>query len=82
LKKRRRDRQRNTELVAAAVCAATTVGVVGAGGEVGVVIESVSANVGVVPVRQELLHFPVVRALADGKFEIFLGDGIPELSTS
>lgn len=72
------------ELVAAAVhaVAAVVAGlVVGAGGEVGVVVESVSAHVDVrvVAVGKKFLHFPVVWALADGEFEIFLSDGIPEL---
>jgi hypothetical protein len=56
--------------------------VVGAGGEIGVVVESAAADVGVIAVREEFLDFPVVGALADGEFEIFLGDGIPELCTS
>jgi hypothetical protein len=53
--------------------------VVGAGRVVGVVVHGVSANVRVVTVRKEFLHFPVVGALADGEFKIFLGDGVPEL---
>lgn len=86
-KKRRRNRQRKPESIAAAVHAVTAVVaglVVGAGGEVGVVVEGVSAHVDVrvVAVGKEFLHFPVVGALADGEFEIFLGNGIPELYTS
>jgi hypothetical protein len=53
--------------------------VVGAGVVVGVVVERVSADVGVVAVGKKFLHFPVVGALADGEFKIFLGDGVPEL---
>lgn len=52
---------------------------VGAGGKVGVVVEGVAADVGVVAVREELLDFPVVGSLADGEFEIFLSDCVPEL---
>jgi hypothetical protein len=55
--------------------------VVGAGGEVGVVVESAAADFGVVAVREEFLDFPVVGALTDGEFKVFLGDGIPELCT-
>ena len=50
-----------------------------AGGVVGVVVESVSSDVGIVAVRKEFLHFPVVGALADGELKIFLGNGVPEL---
>ena len=53
--------------------------VVGAGGVVGVVVHGVSANIGVVAVWEKFLDFPVVGALADRKFEILLGDGVPEL---
>lgn len=53
--------------------------VVGAGSVVGVVVQSVSADIRVVAVRKELLDFPVIGALADGEFKIFLGDGVPEL---
>jgi len=53
--------------------------VVGAGGVIGVIVEGVSADVRVVAVGKEFLHFPVVGALADGEFEIFLGDEVPEL---
>jgi hypothetical protein len=56
--------------------------VVGAGGKVGVVVESVTVGVGVVAVRQEFLDFPVVGTLADGEFKIFLSDSIPELCKS
>jgi hypothetical protein len=56
--------------------------VVGAGGKVGVVVESVTVGVGVVAVRQEFLDFPVVGALADGELKIFLSDSIPELCKS
>jgi hypothetical protein len=56
--------------------------VVGAGGEIGVVVESAAADVGVVAVRKEFLDFPVVGALADGELKIFLSDSIPELYTS
>ena len=52
---------------------------VGAGGVVGVVVHGVSADVRVVAVGEKFLHFPVVGALADGEFEIFLSDGVPEL---
>ena len=55
---------------------------VSAASEIGVVVEGVSANVGVVTIRKELLNFPVVGALADGEFEIFLSNGVPELGTS
>ena len=68
---------------AAAVHAATGVVsrvVVGAGGVVGVVVESSAANIGVVAVRKEFLHFPVVGTLTDGELEIFLSDGVPELN--
>lgn len=74
--------QRNPESVSSAVRAAAAVVLlrweVTAGGEVGVVVESVAANVGVV-VQERVLDFPVVGALADGEFEVFLGDGVPEL---
>lgn len=53
--------------------------VVAAGGEVGVVVEGVAANIGVVAVGEKILDLPVVWPLADGKFEVFLGDGVPEL---
>jgi hypothetical protein len=53
--------------------------VIGAGGVVGVVVHGVLADIRVVAVREEFLHFPVVRALADREFKIFLGDGVPEL---
>ena len=53
--------------------------VIGAASEVGVVVEGVSADIGVVAVGEKFLHFPVVGPLADGEFEIFLSDGIPEL---
>jgi hypothetical protein len=56
--------------------------VVGAGGKVGIVVESVTVGVGVVAVREEFLDFPVVGALADGELEILLSDSIPELYTS
>ena len=56
--------------------------VVGASGKVGIVVEGVAADVGVIAVREELLDFPVVRALADGEFEVFLGDSVPELKKS
>lgn len=39
--------------------------VVGTGGVVGVVVQSVSADIGVVAVGKEFLHFPVVGALVD-----------------
>jgi hypothetical protein len=53
--------------------------VIGAGGVVGVVVEGVSADIRVIAVREKFLHFPVVWALADGEFEIFLSNGVPEL---
>jgi hypothetical protein len=56
--------------------------VVGAGGKVGVVVESVTVGLGVVAVRQEFLDFPVVGTLADGELKIFLSDSIPELCKS
>lgn len=51
---------------------------VSAGGKVGVVVESVASHVGVI-VHEGILDFPVVGALADGEFEVFLGDRVPEL---
>ena len=58
--------------------------VVSAGGEVGVVVKGVASHVdvGVVVGQKVVLDFPVVRPLADGEFEIFLSDGIPELCAS
>jgi hypothetical protein len=53
--------------------------VVSAGGVIRVVVQGVSADIRVVTVRKEFLHFPVVGPLTDGEFEIFLGDGVPEL---
>ena len=77
----KRDRQRNPGLVAAAVHAATAVvsRVVVCAGVVGVVVHGVSSDVGIVAVRKEFLHFPVVGALADGELKVFLGNGVPEL---
>lgn len=80
--KTRFDNQNAESVAAIAVHAVATVVlrlVVGAGGEVGVVVEGVAAYVGIVAVREELLDFPVVGALTDGEFEVFLGDSIPEL---
>jgi hypothetical protein len=82
LKKWRRNRQRNPGLVAAAVHAATAVVtglVVSAGSVVGVIVEGVPANLRVVTVGKEFLHFPVVGSLANGELEIFLSNSIPEL---
>jgi hypothetical protein len=53
--------------------------VVGTGGVVGVVVQGIAADIGVVAIWKEFLHFPVVGALADREFKIFLGDGVPEL---
>lgn len=51
-------------------------------GEVGVVVKGAAANIRVVTVGQKLLDFPVVGSLADGEFEIFLSDRVPELRAS
>jgi hypothetical protein len=43
------------------------------------VVHGVSSDVGIIAVRKEFLHFPVVGALANGELKIFLGNGVPEL---
>ena len=55
---------------------------ISAAGEIGVVVESVSADVRVVGVKEGVLDLPVGRTLSDGEFEIFLSDGVPELCTN